>query len=104
MPLQMVHAEEGSIILTDAVAVIHKCQNPRAAAAFLEYAGSPEVQVKLAKEFNRMPTLSRVLDQCPVWMQTPLKLLPVDWENISLHELEWLNLWDTKIRDSSRDI
>lgn len=104
MPLQMVHAEEGSIILTDAVAVIHKGPNPRAAAAFLEYAGSPEVQVMLAKQFNRMPTLSRVLDQCPAWMQTPLKIMPVDWENISLHELEWLNLWDTKIRDSSRDI
>ncbi len=75
-----------------------------AAAAFLEYAGSAEVQVILANRFSRMPTLERVLDQCPEWMQTPVKMMPVNWENISLHELEWLNLWDTQIRDSSRDI
>jgi iron(III) transport system substrate-binding protein len=104
MPLELVDAEEGSIILTDAIAVIKNAPNPNAAKAFLEYAGSEEVQVKLANEFNRMPTLESALDKCPKWMQTPLKVMNVDWGNISLHELDWLNMWDTEIRDSSRDI
>ncbi|NNG01405.1 MAG: extracellular solute-binding protein [Desulfobacteraceae bacterium] len=104
MPLKIVDAEEGAIILTDAVAVIKNGPHPKAAAAFLEYAGSAEVQVLLANLFNRMPTLERVLNQCPGWMQTPVKMMPVNWENISLHELEWLNMWDTQIRNAGRDV
>lgn len=104
MPLQIVDAQEGAIILTDAVAVIKNSPNPKAGAAFLEYAGSAEVQVILANQFSRMPTLERVLDQCPEWMQTPVKMMPVSWENISLHELEWLNLWDTQIRNAGRSL
>jgi len=104
MPLQVVDAEEGAIILTDAVAVIKNGPHPKAAAAFLEYAGSPEVQVILAHQFRRMPTIEGVLDRCPGWMQTPLKRMPVNWENISRHELDWLNMWDTQIRDAGRSL
>lgn len=104
MPLELVDAEEGSIVLTDAIAAIKNAPNPNAAKAFIEYAGSEEIQVKLANEFNRMPTLDSALEKCPQWMQIPFKIMEVDWENISSNESEWLNMWDTEIRDSSRDI
>lgn len=104
MPLTMVDAEEGSIILTDAIAAIKNAPHPKAAEAFIEYAGSEEVQVKLANEFDRMPTLPEAVSQGPEWMQTPLKEMKVDWENVAKNELDWLNLWDTEIRDSGKDI
>lgn len=104
MPLEVVDAEEGSIIITDAIAAIKNGPNPNAAKAFIEYAGSEEMQVKLANEFNRMPTLDAAVPQGPEWMHTPLKMMKVDWENVAKNELEWLDLWDSEIRDSNKDI
>lgn len=104
MPLTMVEAEEGAIVLTDAVAAIKNAPHPNAAAAFIEYAGSEEVQVKLANEFDRMPTLPEAVKQGAEWMQTPIKAMDIDWGNVAKNELEWLNLWDTEIRDSGKDI
>lgn len=104
MPLEVIDAEEGSVIITDAIAAIKNAPHPNAAKAFIEYAGSEEMQVKLANEFNRMPTLESAVAQGPEWMQIPLKSMKVDWKNVAENELDWLNLWDTEIRDSGKDI
>ena len=104
MPLKIVDAKEGSIVITDAIAAIKNAPHPNAAKAFVEYAGSEEVQVKLANEFDRMPTLDSAIPQGPEWMQTPLKSMKIDWKNVAENELDWLNNWDTEIRDSAKDI
>lgn len=104
MPLKIIDAEEGSVIITDAIAAIKNAPHPNAAKAFIEYAGSEEMQVKLANEFNRMPTLESAVAQGPEWMQTPLKSMKVNWKNVAENELDWLNLWDTEIRDSGKDV
>lgn len=104
MPLKIVDAKEGSIVITDAIAAIKNAPHPNAAKAFVEYAGSEEVQVKLANEFDRMPTLDSAIPQGPEWMQTPLKSMKIDWKNVAENELDWLNKWDTEIRDSAKDI
>ncbi len=104
MPLEIIDPEEGTIIITDGIAVIKNAPNPNAAKAFLEYAGSAEVQLLLANDFQRMPSLESVLPDSPEWMQIPFRAMDVDWDNISENELDWLNMWDTEIRDSSRDI
>jgi len=104
MPLEVIDAEEGSVIITDAIAAIKNAPHPNAAEAFVEYAGSEEVQIKLANEFNRMPTLDSAVTKCPEWMQIPLKSMKVDWKNVAENELDWLNLWDTEIRDSGKDV
>ena len=82
MPLKIVDAKEGSIVITDAIAAIKNAPHPNAAKAFVEYAGSEEVQVKLANEFDRMPTLDSAITQGPEWMQTPLKSMKIDWKNV----------------------
>ena len=104
MPLKIVDAEEGSVIITDGVAAIKNAPHPNAAKAFIEYAGSEELQIKLANEFDRMPTLESAVAKGPEWMQTPLKAMKIDWTNVAKNELDWLNLWDTEIRDSAKDI
>lgn len=104
MPLELVDAEEGSIIITDAVAAIKNAPHANAAKAFIEYAGSEEVQIKLANEFDRMPTLESAVKKGPEWMHTPIKAMKVDWANVAKNELDWLNLWDTEIRDAGKDI
>ena len=104
MPLKIVDATEGSIVITDAIAAIKNSPHPNAAKAFVDYAGSEEVQVQLANEFDRMPTLDSAIPKGPQWMQTPLKSMKIDWKNVADNELEWLNKWDTEIRDSAKDI
>ncbi|MEN1758871.1 extracellular solute-binding protein [Anoxynatronum sibiricum] len=104
MPLAIVDAEEGAIVITDAIAAINNAPHPHAAAAFVEYAGSLEVQVLLANEYDRMPTLTEAIEAGPDWMKEPFKAMDVDWGNVAQHELEWLNLWDTEIRDAGKDL
>lgn len=104
MPLQFVDAEEGSIVITDGIAAIKNAPHPEAAKAFVEYAGSEEVQALLANQFDRMPTLESALPNSPEWMQTPVKAMDIDWKNVAEHELEWLTLWDSEIRNSEKDV
>ena len=30
--------------------------------------------------------------------------MKIDWKNVAENELDWLNKWDTEIRDSAKDI
>ncbi|MGB5824763.1 MAG: extracellular solute-binding protein [Proteocatella sp.] len=104
MPLEIVDAESGNVVITDGIAAIKNAPHPNAAKAFVEFAGSPEMQAKIANEFNRIPTLTSSLADCPKWMQTEYKAMDVDWGVISKKQGEWLQKWDTEIRDSSKDL
>ncbi len=104
LPLEIIDAEEGSILLTDCIAAIKNAPHPNAAQAFIDYAGSKEVQVMLAKEFDRMPTLDAAIPEGPEWMHQELKSMPLDWAYIAKQENDWLNLWNTEIRNADKDI
>lgn len=104
MPLEIVDATSGSIIITDGIAAIKNAPHPIAAKAFVEFAGSAEIQAKLANEFNRIPTLNSALADCPEWMQTEYKAMDVDWSVVSEKQSEWLQKWDTEIRNADKDL
>lgn len=104
MPLTVVDAEEGSILLTDCIAAINNAPHPNAAKAFVEYAGSVKMQEQLANNYDRMPTLDAAIPNSPEWMHQELKSMPLDWAYIAEKENEWLNLWNTEIRDAAKDI
>jgi iron(III) transport system substrate-binding protein len=104
MPLQIVDAQSGSIIITDGIAAIKNAPHPNAAKAFVEFAGSPEMQTKIANKFNRIPTLKPALAGCPKWMQTEYKAMDVNWSVISEKQKSWLQKWNTEIRDSNKDV
>jgi iron(III) transport system substrate-binding protein len=93
LPLQEIYSESGDIVLSDCAAVVNNCANPNAAAAFLEYVGSAEVQAKLANDFLRVPTLDSALADSPEWMANDLKVLEVDWVNIGEHKADWIKKW-----------
>ena len=104
MPLEIIDAKSGSIVITDGVAAIKNAPHPKAAAAFVEFAGSEEVGILLANEQNRIPTLKSALSGCPEWMSTDYKMMNVDWKVISEKQNEWIQKFDTDIRDSSKDV
>lgn len=104
MPLEIVDATSGSVVLTDCIAAIQNAPHPNAAAAFLEFAGSAEVQAMIANDFNRVPTLDSALADSPEWMQTEYKAMEVDWNNISANQSAWLEQWETNVIDANKNL
>ncbi|SHI08946.1 extracellular solute-binding protein [Sporanaerobacter acetigenes] len=105
MPLTIVDAESGSPVITDAIAVIKGAKHPKAAEAFVEFAGSPEIQAKLANDFNRLPTHPEAIKNGKQWMkESNYKVMDVDWSVVSEKEAEWLQKWDTDIKDGNKEV
>lgn len=104
MPLKIIDATSGNVIITDGVAAIKNAPHPVAAKAFIEFVGSAEIQAKVANEFGRIPTLNSALSNSPAWMQDEYKAMDVDWAVISKNQTQWLQKWDDEIKDFSKDV
>lgn len=104
MPLQTINAESGSVVITDGIAAIQNAPHPNAAAAFVEFAGSAKVQSLLANEQNRIPTLTAALSDAPAWMAQEIQYMDIDWKLIAEKQGEWMQKFDTEIRDASKDV
>ncbi|QSX05253.1 extracellular solute-binding protein [Sedimentibacter sp. zth1] len=103
VPLKIVDAKSGSPVITDGIAAIKNAPHPNAAKAFVEFAGSSKMQAKIANEFNRIPTLKEAIQNSPEWMKDSYKVMDVDWSVISKNQNEWLQKFDTEIRDANKD-
>lgn len=105
LPIEIVQLESGFPIITDGIAAINNSPHPEAAKAFVEFAGSAEVQAMLANAFNRMPTHPGALATSPQWMgEITFKAMDVDWVDLSSKQSEWMQKWDTEIKDTGKDV
>ena len=104
MPLQYINATSGDVIVTDCVAAINKAPHPNAAQKFLDYVGSQDVQVMLANDFNRMPTMAAALAESPEWMQADITTLPADWSVIAENQSAWLDTWQNTIYSQGKTV
>ena len=105
LPIEIIELESGYPIITDGIAAIKNSPNPNAAKAFVEFAGSAEVQSLLANEFNRMPTLKEAMTDSPEWMsEISFEAMDVDWTDLSEKQPSWMQKWDTEIKDSGKDV
>ncbi len=104
MNLEIVNAESGSPVITDCIGLINGAKHPNAAKAFIDFAGSTEIQTLFADEFNRMPTHPAAIQNAPSWMgEIELNVMDVDWGALSSTQSEWMQKWDTEIKDSQKD-
>lgn len=102
LPLEIVDAESGSPVITDAIAVIKNAKHKDAAIKFLEFAGSEKIQSELAVKFNRMPTLDSALANSPEWMkESKYRVMDVDWGILSENESDWMQKWDSEIKSNN---
>ena len=104
LPLAMLIPEEGAVMIPDAVGAIKNAPHPKAAAAFVEFAGSVEVQTMLANQFQRVPTLEEAMKAGPDFMKDGIKGMDTDWAEISKHEAEWIQKWEDEIRSKGKDV
>jgi iron(III) transport system substrate-binding protein len=104
MPLEMVIPASGAIVITDCIAATNNAPHPNAAAAFIDFVGSKECQLMAANDFNRMPVSDDILSECPEWMQTEFTAFPVDWNEVSANQSEWLEKWETDYLDAEKAV
>jgi iron(III) transport system substrate-binding protein len=104
MPLEIIDAKSGSPVITDGIALIKGAKHPNAAKAFVDFAGSAKVQSMLANRFNRMPTHPAAIADSPQWMaDIKFKVMDVDWGALSAKQSEWMQKWDTEVKDTGKD-
>jgi len=104
MPLETIDAQSGSPVITDGIALIKGAKHPNAGKAFIEFAGSPKIQSLLAHKFNRLPTHPAAIADSPKWMsETQFKVMDVDWGALSKKQSEWMQKWDSEIKDTGKD-
>ncbi len=104
LPLEVIDAKSGSPVITDGIAVIKNSPHPEAAKAFVEFAGSAKIQSMLANKFNRIPTNPEAVATSPKWMgEVTFKVMDVNWTSLATKESEWLQKWDTEIKDTKKD-
>ena len=102
MPLEVVDAKSGSVVITDCVAALKNAPHPNAAAKFVDFVGSAKVQAMIANDFNRIPTLQSALKDSPQWMATDYKAMDVDWSTIGKNQSKWIEKWETDILNSNK--
>jgi iron(III) transport system substrate-binding protein len=104
MPLEIVNATSGSPIITDCIGMIKNAKHPNAAKAFIDFAGGEKIQTLYANEFNRMPTHPDAINNAPAWMaEIELNIMDVDWGKLSQSQSEWMQKWDSEIKDTKKD-
>jgi iron(III) transport system substrate-binding protein len=104
MPLEFIDAAGGSPVITDGIALIKNARRPNAGKAFLDFAGSAKVQAMLANKFNRLPTHPEAIADSPQWMgEIEFKVMDVDWGALAARQSEWMQYWDSEIKDSAKD-
>lgn len=104
LPLEIINAKSGSPVITDGIALIKGAKHPKAAKAFIDFAGSAKIQSLLANKFNRLPTHPEAIANSPQWMgEVEFKIMDVDWGALSKSQSKWMQRWDSEIKDSGKD-
>ncbi len=104
IPLEIVDAQSGSPVITDCIGLIKGAKHPNAAKAFIDFAGGVKIQSMYANEFNRMPTHPEAIKNAPEWMgEMDFKVMDVDWGELSSKQSEWMQKWDSEIKDNNKD-
>jgi len=104
LPLEIINAKSGSPVITDGIALIKGARHPKAAKAFIDFAGSVRIQSLLANEFSRLPTHPEAIAKSPKWMsEIEFNIMDVDWGALSKSQSGWMQKWDSEVKDSGKD-
>ncbi|MGW0503548.1 extracellular solute-binding protein [Micromonospora sp. NPDC003241] len=97
MPFGYVMPTSGAPVLVDGLAAV-KGGNSEGAQKFIEFLFDDALRADLAKDFFQIPAID-IADQ-PEWLaQLDLRPMNVDWNVIAEHETEWINHWNSQIKN-----
>jgi iron(III) transport system substrate-binding protein len=93
----------GTLVITDAIAIVRGTANENEARQFYEFVTTPESLVYAAHQYYRIPVRTDIdRSQLPVWMNEPFARMPVDWNVLRRQSSDWLRYWDTEIRGRNK--
>ncbi|MFI6131526.1 extracellular solute-binding protein [Micromonospora sp. NPDC051141] len=97
MPFGYVMPASGAPVLVDGLAQV-KGGNSEGAQKFLEFLFDDSLRAELAKDYYQIPAVD--IAEKPEWLaQLNLKPLDVDWDVIGKNETEWINHWNSQIKN-----
>jgi len=106
MPVGYVFPRSGTVAIEDAIAVVRGSRHVDVARAFVEFAGSPEMQLAAAREVYRLPArLDLPADSLPQWVREvrrQMVVADVDWNLLAERGPEWMRWWDQHVRGTGK--
>jgi iron(III) transport system substrate-binding protein len=92
--------KSGTLVITDAIAIVKGCKNPEGARSFYEFVTSIESFSVQANQFYRIPCRTDIPpEKLPEWMRSlHIPRMDVDWDSLSANSEKWMNTWDNQIK------
>ncbi|HXJ30285.1 MAG TPA: extracellular solute-binding protein [Gemmatimonadales bacterium] len=102
LPLGYVFPKSGTPVIEDAIGVIRRAPHEAAARAFVEWVGTPAVQLLAAREVYRLPARSDIpVDSLPAWardVRAHMVEADMDWDLLARQGPQWMRYWDEHVR------
>jgi iron(III) transport system substrate-binding protein len=103
LPIAYVIPANGTLVITDAIAILHGAPNEAEARQFYEFVTTPESLIHAARTYYRIPVRTDIdRSQLPDWMNQPFNRMPLDWDLLRKRSGEWMRYWDTEIRGRNK--
>jgi iron(III) transport system substrate-binding protein len=102
MPIGYVFPRSGTVAIEDGIAVVKRAKHLAAARAFVDFVGTPEMQLAAAREVFRLPArLDLPPDSLPDWVRDVRRRMvvaDVDWNLLAERGPDWMRWWDQHVR------
>ena len=102
LPLGYVFPKSGTPVIEDAIGVIRRAPHEAAARAFVEWVGTPAVQLLAAREVYRLPARTDLpVDSLPAWardVRAHMVEADMDWDLLTRQGPQWMRYWDEHVR------
>ena len=102
MPIGYTFPKSGTVAIEDGIAVVRGAKHVAAARAFVDFVGTPEMQLAAAREVYRLPArLDLPADSLPDWVRDVrqrMVVADVDWNLLADRGPEWMRWWDQHVR------
>jgi iron(III) transport system substrate-binding protein len=106
MPIGYVFPRSGTVAIEDGIAVVRGSKRVDVARAFVEFAGTSEMQLAAARDVYRLPArLDLPADSLPDWVRDvrrQMVVADVDWTLLAERGPEWMRWWDQHVRGTGR--
>ncbi len=106
MPIGYRFPTSGTVAIEDGIAVVRSAKHLATARAFVDFAGSVEMQLAAAREVYRLPArLDLPADSLPEWVRDVRRRMvvaDVDWNLLAERGPEWMRWWDQHVRGTGR--
>jgi iron(III) transport system substrate-binding protein len=102
LPFGYVFPKNGTVVLTDGIAIVKGTKSAALAKDFYEFVTSKQSLLIQAEKYYRVPSRTDIAkSELPEWLRnSDYKTLDVDWEVVAAKEADWMEKWDSGIKTS----